>query len=160
MSRIYWSTTGHTEKTSHYPKTPLEGLSRAATPSKERQDSSTSSDTDSEYHDHAHAPDENSSTSGSLPLNHHSPDKVQAQDSYDHEQDAYISALDHQASLREEKRLWIDILRREPLHLILPEEVDIPKEPVPQPKPLEDIVDWRRAVSYAAEWETLESLVP
>jgi len=147
------------DKTGFYQRIPLEVFSRPATPSHGRQDPSTSSDTASEYHGSASESDETSNVSSDLPLDHRSPDALQAQDSYDEKQDAYISALDHQASLREESRLWA-LLDREPPSPIHPEDVDIPQEPVPEPKPLEEIIDWRESVSYAAEWEILETPVP
>jgi len=143
-------------KTGFYQRIPLEVFSRAATPSHGRQDSLTSSDAASEYEDSVSDSNETSSASSSLPLDHRSSDALQAQDSYDQKQDAYISALDHQASLREETRLWA-LLNREPPSTIHPADVDIPQEPVPEPKPLEEIADWRRSVSYGPEWETLEN---
>lgn len=147
------------EKTGFYQRIPLEVFSRPATPSHGRQNSTTSSETASEYQDSASDSDGTSSVSSNLPLDHRSSDSLQAQDNYDQKQDAYISALDHQASLREETRLWA-ILGREPPSPIQPEDVDIPQEPVPEPKPLEEIADWRESISYAAEWEILETPVP
>lgn len=147
------------DKTGFYQRIPLEVFSRAVTPSPGRQISTTSSDTASESHDSASDSNETSSASSNLPLDHRSPDALQAQASYDQKQDAYISALDHQASLREETRLWA-ILGREPPSPSRSEDVDIPQEPVAEPKPLEEIADWRRSVSYAPEWEALETPVP
>lgn len=147
------------EKTGFYQRIPLGVFSRPGIPSHKRQNSATSSDTASESQDAASDSHESSSASDNLPLDHRSPDALQVQDSYDRKQDAYISALDHQASLREEIRLWAT-LGREPPSRIHPEDVDIPQEPVPEPKPLEEIADWRRSVSYAAEWEILETPVP
>lgn len=147
------------DKTGFYQRVPLEVFSRAATPSHGRPNSPTSSDTASESHHSASDSNEISGSSSDLPLDHRSPGTLQVQDSYGQKQDAYISALDHQASLREENRLWA-IVGREPPSPIHPEDVDIPQEPVPEPTPLEEITDWRSSVSYAAEWETLETPVP
>jgi len=147
------------DKTGFYQRIPLEIFSRPATPSHGRPNSATSSDTASEHQNSLSDSDETSSASSNLPLDHHSPDALQAQDSYDQKQDVYISALDQQASLREETRLWA-ILGREPPSPIHPEDVDIPQEPVPEPKPLEEITDWRKSVSYGAEWGILETPVP
>lgn len=95
-----------------------------------------------------------SNSSSKLPLNHVSPETITAQDRWDREEDTYISALDQQASLCEEDRLW-NLLDRTPPHPSNPDEIQIPKKPRNEPKPLEDINDWRKWIYYAAEWEVL-----
>lgn len=89
-----------------------------------------------------------------LPLNHRSDEAINAQDQRDREEEAYISALDQQASLREEKHLW-DMLDKTPLNPIEPDEIRIPKKPPNEPRPLGDIGDWRRWIHYVPEWEVL-----
>ena len=95
-----------------------------------------------------------SNSSSNLPLDHRSPETINAQDRRDREEDAYISALDQQASLREEQCLW-DLLGKNPPSSINPDEIKIPRKPRSEPKPLEDVGDWRKWTHYAPEWEVV-----
>ncbi|KAL8826546.1 MAG: hypothetical protein Q9191_003732 [Dirinaria sp. TL-2023a] len=99
------------------------------------------------------------STPSEAPLNQRSPEAINAQDQRDREEDAYISALDQQASLREEKRLW-DMLGETTPNPIEPDEINIPKKPRNKPIPLEDIGDWRRWIHYSPEWEVVGQSKP
>ena len=142
-------------QTGQYARTPLEVSSRATTPLDNEKHPSVSSDTASEYAASDSKTGDAPSSSDDIPLDHRSPDTLQTEDLRDQEEDAYVSALDHQASLREEKRLW-ECLGREPPEPIHPKDVDLPMKPAAEPKPLADIDDWRRCVRYAAEWEVQE----
>ncbi|MCJ1256489.1 hypothetical protein MMC24_004310 [Lignoscripta atroalba] len=75
------------------------------------------------------------------------------------DQDTYADALDHQASLEEEQRLW-KILRRKPPQKIKPEDIELPNRPNTERKVKEDLTDWRDWVDYRSEWETYETPVP
>ena len=102
--------------------------------------------------------DDNSNKVEDKSTNHLSPNTENQQDQ-EEEEDAYISALDHEASLRDEKHLW-ECLGRDPPSVIIPEYVDVPFKPDFEPKPLEDIGDWRTSTPYAAEWEVHKRPIP
>ena len=121
-------------------------------------DASDSSSTASESTSSDSSSDDNFDEVEDKPLNHHSP-STESQQDQDEDEDAYISALDHEASLRDEKHLW-ECLSRDPPSVIIPEYVDIPFKPDFEPKPLEDIGDWRTSTPYAAEWEVHERPIP
>lgn len=142
----------------HYARTPLEVSSRASTPLVEDADLSSSSDTASEYSASV-AESEEASSPTALPLDHRSENDLKTQEYRDQVQDDYVSALDHQASLREEVRLW-DILGRQPPQPIRPKDVDVPEKPVFEPKPLEEIENQRPHLSYTPRWETLGTSIP
>ena len=141
-----------------YPNKRWLKLCQAAMPLNESGDASDSTSTASESTSSDSSSDDKSYEVEDKSLNHHSPNTENQQDQ-EEEEDAYISALDHEASLRDEKHLW-ECLGRDPPSVIIPEYVDIPFKPKLEPKPLEDIGDWRTSTPYAAEWEVLERPVP
>jgi RNA polymerase I-specific transcription initiation factor RRN5 len=71
----------------------------------------------------------------------------------------YIEALDVQASLIEEQRLW-KILKQEPPFAIKPEEVNLPKRPIQERKGEDELRDWRDQIEFWSQWETLDQPVP
>ena len=88
-------------------------------------------------------------------LDYRSGEALDAQDRYDNTHDAYISAIDQCSSVREEQRLWDILAKSSPVSVDTDEDM-VPEMPSLEPKPLEDIQDWRKEVSYVPEWETLE----
>jgi len=70
----------------------------------------------------------------------------------------YAEALDIQASLLEEQRLW-EILKRAPPFAIKPEEVDLPKRPMQERKEEDELKDWRDRMQFWSQWETLDQPV-
>lgn len=145
--------------TEQYARERLEISDPAAMPFDDETHSSTSTDTDSQRSGLDANPDNDSSTSVDLSSDYRSSDRSRIQHYQHQAEDAYITSLDNEASLREEVRLW-HILDREPPQEILPQDVDIPQKPTLEPKPLEDIGGWREMTTYAAEWETFGSTVP
>ena len=147
-----------------HAQTPLETSSRAESlssdaalsPSSESASEYTTSPAESEPESES---EPGSRSSSEPPLDRRSPETVQAQDLLDQEEDAYLSALDQQASLREEERLW-DLLDRTPPSPIDPDKISILEEPPAKIKPLEDIGDWRKWVRYAPEWEVFGTFIP
>lgn len=77
------------------------------------------------------------------PSDHRAAQIPKIQDHRAREQDEFTSALDHQASLNEERRVWL-LLHKTTATLIQPKETTIPKKPIFEPKLLEDISDWRQ----------------
>ena len=75
---------------------------------------------------------------------------------HDHLQDAYVEALDQQASRNEECRLW-GLLGEDPADKMEAVEVKLPKAPSLHRKDTEDFLDWEDCVAYAGDWETHES---
>ena len=144
-------------ETGHYANTPLEILPPSAipTPTDETKHSPPPSDSASEYLSSGAS----SNASTDLSTDYRPSDRSRIQRYQTQAEDAYISALDDEASLREELRLW-HVLGKEPPEDILPYEIDIPEKPVFEPKPLGDIDDWRKRTAYAAEWEVLEAPIP
>lgn len=88
-----------------------------------------------------------------------SPRSIRAQNRFDREQLAYMSALDHRSSLEEEQRLWT-LLDKAPPISIDPEAVELPRNPGPERKTREDLENWRDMIDYRAHWETNETHVP
>lgn len=88
-----------------------------------------------------------------------SPKSLRSENRFDHDQLAYLSALDHHSSLEEEQRLWT-LLDKTPLNSINPEAVQLPQKPGPERKNPDDLVNWRGVIDYGAEWETNDSPVP
>ncbi|KAG6991397.1 hypothetical protein G7Y79_00052g087370 [Physcia stellaris] len=84
---------------------------------------------------------------------------LRSENRFDHDQVAYLSALDHHNSLEEEQRLWT-LLDKTPLNSINPEAVQLPKKPGPERKNPDDLMNWRDIIDYGAEWETNDSPVP
>lgn len=82
-----------------------------------------------------------------------SPTSIRAQNRFDHDQLAYISALDHRDSLQEEERLWA-LLDKTPPQVINVNTIKIPKNPGPERKGLEQLGNWHDDVQFSAEWET------
>ena len=82
-----------------------------------------------------------------------SADSIFAQNRLDHDQLAYISALDYRNSLKEEERLWA-LLGKTPPKIIDINTIKIPKNPGPERKGLEELENWRHGVDYSPEWET------
>ena len=141
-----------------YPNKRWSKLCQAAMPLKESGNASGSASAASESTSSGSSSDDHSNEVEDKSLNQHSANSENQQDQ-DEVEDAYISALDHEASLRDEKHLW-ECLGRDPPSVIIPEYVDIPFEPDFEPKPLEDISGWRRSTPYAAEWEIHERPIP
>ena len=81
-----------------------------------------------------------------------SSDSIRAQNRFDHDQLAYISALDDRNSLKEEERLWA-LLDKAPPKVIDINSRKIPKNPGPERKGLEELGNWRHDVEHIAEWE-------
>jgi RNA polymerase I-specific transcription initiation factor RRN5 len=73
-------------------------------------------------------------------------------------EDLYAAALDHRASLLEEKSLW-SLLDQTPPFPLNPEEVELPPRPRCLRKRREELVDWRDRVEYRAVWETVGPVV-
>ena len=88
-----------------------------------------------------------------------SPDSIRAQNRFDHDQLAYMSALDHRDSLEEEEHLWA-LLDKTPPMVIDIDAIKIPKNPGPERKRLEELGNRRDDVEYSAGWETSEVHVP
>ena len=78
---------------------------------------------------------------------------------YDGLQDAYAEALDQQASLIEERRLW-EMLGRDPAEEMEPVGLKLPKGPFPHGNDEDELLCWRGSVDYAGDWETYETPVP
>lgn len=81
------------------------------------------------------------------------------QEDRDHLQDAYMEALDEQASRNEESRLW-EMLGEDPAKKMEPVNGKQPKGSFPTRRVKEELFDWRAWVDYAGDWETLGSPVP
>ena len=81
-----------------------------------------------------------------------SSDSIRAQNRFDHDQLGYISALDYRNSLKEEERLWA-LLDKAPPKVIDIDTINIPKNPGPERKGLEELGNWRHDVEHIAEWE-------
>ena len=84
---------------------------------------------------------------------------LRSENRFDHDQLAYLSALDHHSSLEEEQRLWT-LLDKTPLKSVNPEAVQLSKKLGPERKNPDDLVNWRDVTDYGAEWETNDSPVP
>ena len=78
---------------------------------------------------------------------------------HDELQDAYAEALDQQASLIEERRLW-ETLGKDPVEKMEPVGIKLPKGPFPNRKDEDELLCWRGSVDYAGDWETFETPVP
>ncbi|CAF9941185.1 MAG: hypothetical protein ALECFALPRED_009025 [Alectoria fallacina] len=77
------------------------------------------------------------------------------QEGHDQLQDAYAEALDQQANRNEERRLW-EMLGENPIEMMEPEDVKLPKGPFPNRKVKDELDDWRDWVDYDGDWETHE----
>ena len=75
------------------------------------------------------------------------------------DQDSYSEALDNQASLMEEHRLW-RMFGCEPTPDINIEEAELPKRPVIERSRRDELIEWRDWVRYRSEWETLGPPIP
>ncbi|KAI9760396.1 MAG: hypothetical protein M4579_001692 [Chaenotheca gracillima] len=73
-------------------------------------------------------------------------------------QAAHVDALDKQASLEEEHRLWA-VLKKQPSSVVDPSSIELPPKPIKQRLRVEDMVDWKDRVEYWSEWETERSRV-
>lgn len=80
------------------------------------------------------------------------------QDEHGQLQDAYVEALDQQASLNEERRLWV-MLGEDPAEKMQPVDVKLPNGPFPNRKDHEGLLDWRDGLEYAGDWEMRETLL-
>ncbi|KAL9127824.1 MAG: hypothetical protein Q9175_007658 [Cornicularia normoerica] len=80
------------------------------------------------------------------------------QDEHGQLQDAYVEALDQQASLNEERRLWM-MLGEDPAEKMQPVDVKLPNGPFPNRKDHEGLLDWRDGLEYAGDWEMRETLL-
>jgi RNA polymerase I-specific transcription initiation factor RRN5 len=76
----------------------------------------------------------------------------------DHAKHIYAEAFDTQASLMEERRLWL-ILGKNPPFTVDPEDVKLPDHPIAERKQGEELKDWRDNMEYWSEWETLDMLI-
>ncbi|KAI4135741.1 MAG: hypothetical protein LQ347_000421 [Umbilicaria vellea] len=68
------------------------------------------------------------------------------------DQDNYSEVFDCQASKMEEQRLW-SMLGRESTPDIIPEEAELPKQPVIERSTRSDLTEWREWIKYRSEWE-------
>ncbi|KAL9101627.1 MAG: hypothetical protein Q9163_003125 [Psora crenata] len=73
--------------------------------------------------------------------------------------DTYLESIDRKASQAEERRLW-EMLGIGSTGQVDTTEIKSLTKPTPPGKTNEDLDDWTDWVDYAAEWETLETLVP
>jgi RNA polymerase I-specific transcription initiation factor RRN5 len=85
--------------------------------------------------------------------------KIMARETLDRAHIEYTEALDIQASLLEEQRLW-SVLKQEPPFAIKPEEIDLPKRPMQERKDENELKDWRDRMQFWSQWETLDQPVP
>ncbi|KAK5118702.1 hypothetical protein LTR85_007908 [Meristemomyces frigidus] len=75
-------------------------------------------------------------------------------------EDRYLEALDQQAGRAEERRLWAEVLGREPSEFGRSDRMGSPVPPVPKRSCLEEVRYWRDKVKYEGEWERLPESVP
>lgn len=79
-------------------------------------------------------------------------------DDHDKTQDAYVEALDQQASRNGEHRLW-EMLGKDPVESMEHVNVKLPQAPFPTQKTKDELCDWRKLVEYAEDWEEHETPV-
>ena len=77
---------------------------------------------------------------------------------HDSLQDAYAEALDQQASLNGEHRLW-EMLGTDPVEKLEHVNVKLPQAPFQTRKTEIEVCDWRKLVEYAEDWEEHETPV-
>ena len=84
-------------------------------------------------------------------------DSTKKQDSYGPLPDAYLEALDQQASLNEERRLW-EMLSNDTAEKMQSVDLKLLNGPFSKRRHKEHLLDWRDGLDYAEDWETHDTL--